>query len=129
MTFNKFSKVVKKNKYDIVILFSHWREDTIEFFDGLVGIPDIVKAIPYEFEGLIDLCVCHPEKLTFALRSERPKCLIRYTQKKATPYIWLYFYLMVFKRLKEENITYLQALELTINDFLNIKEKNFYEKS
>ena len=118
---DRFRNIFKENKYDIIILFSHWQKDTIELYDKAVGITEIVQLIPYEFNGIIDLCVCHPEKLTIALRKERPNCLIRYAQNKATPFIWLYFYLFLFKQLQAKDVNYLEALELTIQKFLNKK--------
>ena len=119
-----FSKLFRESIYDVIILFSHWHNDTIELSDHLYNISNIVDAIPYEFNGILDLCVCHPENLTILLRRDRPNCLTRYTQQKATPYIWLHFYLVLFKNLMERELTYLQALEITIDAFLHNKGKS-----
>lgn len=118
MSLKGFADLFTCGRYDVVILFSHWENECIEFSDGLKNTSDIVARIPHEFCGLIDLCVCHPENMTFLLRRDRPNCLTKYVDRKATPSIWLHFYLVLFKRLHEQALTYLQALELTVEDFL-----------
>lgn len=112
-----FEHLFNKNKIDVVILFSHWNQNSIEFDDGLAHIQSIVRKIPQDYYGILDLCVCHPDDFTKILRECRPNCLIRYTHQKATPYIWLYFYTVLFNYLKDYNSTYLEALETVIKEF------------
>lgn len=103
---------------DVVILFSHWKNDRIEFSDGLINIEDIIQAIPDEFTGIIDLCVCHPNKLAMKIRENKPNCLVRYIPRAATPSSWLKFYSIFFTYLKQKDLTYLTALEDVISEFL-----------
>jgi hypothetical protein len=114
LTLQHFGELFRDAKLDVVVLFSHWHDDAVEFHDGLALAPAIIEQIPVDFSGVLDLCVCHPESLTIALRRDRPRCLIRYTNKPATPYIWLYFYMELFNYLRQHDSTYLQALEEVI---------------
>jgi hypothetical protein len=59
----------------VVILSSHWINDQVEFDDGLYGIDAVASAVPETFDGVIDLCVCHPDALVMRLRRDRPGCL------------------------------------------------------
>jgi hypothetical protein len=118
LKFRDFETLFNKNKIDVIVLFSHWNSNSIEFDDGLADIQSIVNKIPLDFYGILDLCVCHPEELTKMLRKFRPNCLVKYTHKKATPFLWIYFYMVLLKYLKDYDVTYLEALEKIINEFL-----------
>jgi len=102
----------------LIILFSHWKDDKVEFSNGLRPICEIVDGIPNNYAGIIDLCVCHPNELAVQIREKKTNCLVRYIPRKATPYFWLNFYLALFNYLKEENISYLKALDDVIAEFL-----------
>lgn len=121
LTLSEFGNLFANKNIDVVILFSHWNENTVEFYDGLYEVSVIVQKVPPEFGGIIDLCVCHPERLAIELRQERPRCLTRYANNIATPSFWLYFYLALFRFLSDCNLTYLSALEKTVDSFLTNK--------
>ena len=122
LTLKDFGSLFREKQFDVVILFAHWKKEGgseaefIEFFDGLSNVFDVAKQIPQDFNGILDLSVCNPEKLALALRNQ--KVLIRYIPKKTTPYIWLYFYLVLFNLLNERDLTYLNALEMVITEVL-----------
>jgi hypothetical protein len=118
LTLDDFGNLFHNQKYDVIILFSHWKANAIEFHDGLAEIPAIINRIPTDFSGIIDLSVCHPEQLTIDLRKERPNCLVRFTNQDATPYLWLSFYRALLHHLKQHERTYLEALEEVIAAFL-----------
>ncbi|MEK6280194.1 MAG: hypothetical protein AABN95_07540 [Acidobacteriota bacterium] len=100
-------------KFDVVILFAHWLNDQVEFDDGFADVPKIVVEIKSGFNGLLDLCVCHPRNLVAALQVERQNLLIKSLyQERATPRLWLYFYVALFTYLRDHQATYLQALEV-----------------
>lgn len=109
----------------IIILFAHWNVDSVEFADGLASIEDVIEAVPHSYNGIIDLCVCHPKELALELRRLRQDCVVRFVEGSATPAFWLYFYLVVFKKLLDSRITYLDAVSSTIDNFLN----HFQEES
>lgn len=103
----------------VIILFAHWNADSIEFDDGLAGVGEVVEAVPPSFDGVIDLCVCHPRELALELRRLRRECVVRFIERDATPAFWLYFYIVVFKKLAASRMTYLEAVESTIVDFID----------
>lgn len=123
LTLERLGELFCDEKLDVIVLFAHWNKDVVEFFDGFAEIPAIIDQIPPGFSGFIDLCVCHPESLTIALRKERPNCLVRFTNKAATPYIWLYFYLELFNYIKGVDVSYLKALEEVITAFFENDKK------
>ncbi len=118
LTLNNFHDLFS-NDFKVIILFSHWTETKIEFYDGLYGEREIIPIIPEDFIGFLDLCVCHPESLAIRIRELRPKCLTKYTRTKATPSMWLRFYETVFKCLNESDLPYQQALEKSVEIFVN----------
>lgn len=122
MSLADFGAFFSDSKNKVIILFSHWHEDQVEFADGLVEIEAIVDKIPLNYEGIIDLCVCHPTQLSLAIREKRPYCLVRYIPREATPAFWLYFYVVLFRYLEQKDISYLQALEDVIKQFLSTKK-------
>lgn len=121
LTLPQFGELCRDSKFDVIILFSHWLDNAVEFADGLAETESIITQIPPGFSNFLDLCVCHPESLIIALREHRPNCLTRYIDKPATPKVWLYFYLELFNYLKQQEVTYLQALEGTLARILKYK--------
>lgn len=98
----------------VFILFTHFNENAVELFDGLTGIDDFVDLVPCQFDGILDLCVCHPASLVKRLTNKRPSCLKRYSLGKATPVIWIYFYETLFLSLAGSDMNYGQVLRQTV---------------
>ena len=120
LTLDDFGALFVVENVDVIILFTHWtKKNEIEFFDGLAAIPQVIEKIPADFVGLLDLCVCHPRNLSVGLRKEHPDCLTRFTDNKATPFLWLYFYHTLFKYLASNDINYMDALKDVIKTFLS----------
>lgn len=104
-------------EFDAIILFAHWRHGAVEFEDGFADVPSIVAKVPFHFDGLLDLCVCHPESLVTALKLERPNLWTKsLSRERTTPRVWLYFYLALFTYLRDDNITYLKGLEVALRE-------------
>lgn len=130
LTLQDFGKLFRDSSNKVIILFSHWKDNTVEFFDGMATEDEIISVIPNDFDGIIDLCVCHPNNLPIRIRNHLPPTsLIRYTNVKNTPVIWLYFYWSVFTILGDSKDSddddsntpyyeaYLKALEKSIKEF------------
>lgn len=117
LTLHQFGSLFREN-HSVVILFSHWRKDGIEFSDRLFDSQEIADQIPSDFEGILDLCVCHPTTFVNLIRKEKPSCLVRFTNRQATPALWLYFYRALFQLLHKDTYNYLDALEKTVESFL-----------
>jgi hypothetical protein len=96
----------------VVVLFSHWAGDKVEFFDGMAGVERIMAEIPPAYEGVLDLCVCHPIALVERLLASRPPYLVRYMKQEAAPHYWLYFYRDMFSYMGARNADYLKAFEV-----------------
>lgn len=117
LTLKKFRQLF--NKYEVIILFSHWKEDNIEFEEGLIPITNVVDAIPGDFEGVLDLSVCHPAKLGQLIREQKENCFAKYTNTKVDPpVLWFNLYSVLFQYLNNEDKYYLDALEDVIDEFL-----------
>ena len=109
-TLIRFGELLRDEKYRVIILFSHWHKNMVEFADAMTAADDIVAIVPEDFSGVLDLCVCHPEGLTKGIRAERPRCRMRFCQGTATPFFWLSFYQALFEHLDGANLPYLAAL-------------------
>jgi hypothetical protein len=96
-TMEDFCRAFQDEETRVVILFSHWKQDTVEFDDGLWDISEIVSGIPHSFVGFIDLTICHPENLAFTIERDRPGCLTRYINIDAYPVVWMNYLLVVSK--------------------------------
>ncbi len=116
---NHWKQAVCHSELKVVILFSHFSSDSVEFDDRMVKSTEIVNAVPQEFDGVLDLCVCHPVSLVEKIRVERPNCLSKFIDHTATPIIWMHFYAVLFQLLRQEELTYMQALEKTIFAFFS----------
>jgi hypothetical protein len=103
----------------VVILFSHWQTSAVEFSSGLVDSNSVVAAIPPDFAGIIDLCVCHPNALVHELELQRPRCLVKYLPREAAAHLWIYFYRTLFGLLGSRQLTYLTAVEEVVGAFLD----------
>lgn len=114
---NDFEAQFHDDMLHVIIVFSHWKNDLVEFFDGFATAAQILEKIPADFVGIIDWCVCWPEELVASLRKERPKCLFRFANTALTPFLWLYFYLALFKLLAENELNYFDALEKVVHMF------------
>lgn len=117
LTLKKFGDLLRNSKFEVIILFSHWKKNAVEFFDGYASTDRIIDQIPVDFSGFIDLTVCHPDELIVNLHKKREHCMTKSALNKVTPFIWLYFYELLFRHLKENNLSYLKALEDTIEAF------------
>jgi hypothetical protein len=98
----------------VVIVFSHWEQTGVELADGLMNDAAVVKAVASEFDGLVDLCVCHPESLVLSLKAERPAALVKFTGQPTRPAAWLLLYELLFEQLACTPQLYAQALEESI---------------
>ena len=132
ITFEKFGTLFSAG-FDVIILFSHWERDAIEFYDGLVDYRAIVETIPESFDGFLDLSVCSPYSLVIELRRDRQKGLIRQIKRQKEkrdeeliPCYWLAFYLALFTHLKACDRNYLQAVEDVIAGFRKKMKRKSY---
>lgn len=117
-TFNEFVELFRSERR-VIILFSHWVRGCIEFFDGLYGTDQIVWEIPGTFAGLIDLCVCRPHGFPAAIKAKAPHCYVRHSIGPSFAPYWLNYYLMLFRNLFEQELTYSGAILQTAQNLLD----------
>ncbi len=123
VTSRGFAELFKRHR--VVVLFSHWAvmdrrfpQGAIELCEGLVDVGEIVRAVPRDFDGYLDLCTCFPENQIDALLSARPRCRVKFFRKKAKPNLQLYFYGVLFQLLQETPMRYPEALARTRADLI-----------
>lgn len=112
-----FGELLRGGRHSVVILFSHWCGEAVEFADGLAPVASVVREAPDSFRGILDLCVCHPDSLAAQLGDKWPHSVVRFTGVEATPAVWLYIYLFVMRTLSREETTYLDAIERAAREF------------
>jgi hypothetical protein len=118
VSLKKFGELLREAQQTVVILFSHWRSEAVEFADGLAPVPAVVREVPNSFRGIVDLCVCHPDSLAVHLSDRWPHSVVKFSGVKTTPALWLYIYFAVMRILNEEDATYMDAVERVIREFL-----------
>nr|VFK32297.1 MAG: hypothetical protein BECKMB1821G_GA0114241_11075 [Candidatus Kentron sp. MB]VFK35281.1 MAG: hypothetical protein BECKMB1821I_GA0114274_11095 [Candidatus Kentron sp. MB]VFK77180.1 MAG: hypothetical protein BECKMB1821H_GA0114242_11075 [Candidatus Kentron sp. MB] len=117
LTLDQFGGMFEDKDLSALVLVSHWldhddKESQIEFSDRFASVSWIIDRVPNEFEGVLDLCACHPDKLAKRLNQDRPKTIVVSTKNsELTLSFWIYFYLTLFKQMHNEKISYLQAWE------------------
>jgi hypothetical protein len=111
-------------KYDVIILFSHWREGNkqypagIELIDGFASAEIVASMIPSSFSGVIDLSACHPKGLRDAIHEKAPNCVVGSVSTSITPHFWLYTYQELFERLRARPVPYMDAFEKLVHDMV-----------
>ena len=96
--------------FDVIILFTHSCNQLIEFRVGLTSAENLVKHIPSDFSGFIDLSVCHPIDLVKTLDRVLPNAICHYIDATVTPVLWMQYFLFLFKQLIDNpDLTYLKA--------------------
>jgi len=133
LTLSGFGKLFQDNKFDVIILFSHWKEDAVEFDDGLAKTDAILEQVPKEFSGIIDLCVCNPKNLRIQLDLLRPNCIVKFSEQNIKiPFFWLYFYQELFRYLEQNKTNYLEAVDTILDTFSDMfsqkRRKRKYEE-
>src|SRR5205823_4435783 len=108
--FEQFMDIVRR-QWPVTILCSHWREQHIEFADGMHHADEILTQVPRDFSAILDLTICHPTSMARELQATRPEGLVKFTTSVATPSIWFAFYQLVFRVLVFGDRTYLDALQ------------------
>jgi hypothetical protein len=126
VTREDFERLLRDQSRPVVVLFAHWEDDQpdrpggVEFADGLAPLDDVIAAVPESYDGVLDLCVCHPCKLVPRLRQQRPTLgPIRFAESQLTFALWLRLYRVLLHLLAEREITYFDALEETFSGVLD----------
>ena len=95
----------------VFLLLSHWHSSEIEWCGKFESTYDFIQVMPPDFNGVIDLCICHPNTLAEQLGILRPSCLVRYTPTKVNPDRWLPYFKGIFRLLNTGKYSYITAHE------------------
>ena len=112
----------------VLVLLSHWSAHAVEMAGGFASVADLVDMVPDRFDGVLDLCICHPDGLAAALVREKPACLVRFKPRKVSPLWWLPYFEGLFRMLASGKFTYVQAYELINLELAERMTKNGLRK-
>jgi hypothetical protein len=66
------------NQYAVCTLFAHWRDPSptspgmVEFADGLANVDTLLRNMPSDFRGILDLAVCNSVATGSAIKARFP---------------------------------------------------------
>lgn len=95
----------------VLLLISHWHDERVEWSGRFEPIQSLVDCVEQDFDGVLDLCICHPKRLRELLDIDRPKCLIRYSTQEVDPAYWLPYFKGLFRLLNQGQHCYSSAHE------------------
>ncbi len=121
---DEYLKVIYDSSVKVVILFSHWTADKIEFKNGMVHYSEISAVVPQKYQGILDLCVCHPVNWVRSLYDTHPGVVKRALTTAATPAYWLHFYKWLMKILHDGELTYFEAFQETRKYIYDLQKKS-----
>lgn len=119
-TFEKFKAAIDDHP-PVIALLGHCRNrQDVEFADGFKSLPDLVSAIPPDFDGVLDVSVCNPQDFVKMAKVRAPNAVIRTARAELDGREWLLFYVTLFINIGQLG-SYGMALLQTVNDFLRAK--------
>lgn len=104
-------KCFERREMRVLLLISHWHEEQVEWGGRFEPIEALVGCVEQDFDGVLDLCICHPKRLRELLDLDRPKCLIRYSTQEVDPEYWFPYFKGLFCLLNEGRHSYASAHE------------------
>jgi hypothetical protein len=87
----------------------------IELADGEHTIDEFVTAIPLNYKGAIDLCMCHSNVLVELIKHRSRACTVITNRVLATPLVKLTRYKLVIHRLGRNAESYMDAVTRVYN--------------
>src|SRR5437660_4940776 len=78
LTLSEFRRLLFEDRVRVLIVFSHWSDESVEFAEGLHKVSEVIESIPKDYSGILDLGICHPECLYLGVLSSREGCLLSY---------------------------------------------------
>lgn len=98
--------------FDVIILFSHWSGEAIEFKYGFGTAARIAHNIANtDFAGIVDFTICQSRPSGDRVKHRCPNCAVFVGDEDLSPNFWLAYYLALFKQLKDNRFSYLDADE------------------
>lgn len=105
-------------------LVAHWTDHGVELADGIVPFEAVVEAVPPLYDGIVDLCVCHPIPLVAALRLRRPALrAVKYVDAPVSLLLWLRLYKALFALLASRDVDADDALQGWVGAAIEVAAK------
>jgi len=82
----------------------------VEFDDTIHTVPDLIRAIPEAFNGLLDLSVCNSVIPAAAIRLVRPNCLLAANRRPAQLKARMYLYGLQISLLNKRSLSFVEAI-------------------
>lgn len=106
-------------EFDVIILFSHWTGEGIEFKGGFGTAAHVVESISNPtFAEFADLTICKSRTFGDQLKRRFIHCTVSVGDVNLSPDRWLAYYLALFKILKQNNLCYFDAVKENLEHFL-----------
>jgi hypothetical protein len=103
---------------EVVTLIAHAPDQTsVELFDTAVGHDEVVRAIPDDFRGLVDLTLCRSDGLADRIRFERSVLVVGH-RKRVRMNRGLMIYLNTLLEVIERGRPYEQALSALLDRWM-----------
>ena len=121
-TLGVLSEALRDGPTASLLLISHWRASTppaIELFDGMINVDNVASALPVEFEGVIDLCICQSIELAKLIKSRCPEATVKWVNVDATPAVWFHIQTLALRLMHDQQVDYLSALDQAQRIFEN----------
>lgn len=97
---------------EAITLVAHWdKDDRIELADGLhdwTKVADVI--VDSGFNGVLDLCICHPKPMVPYLKSHSMAVLKHTGLNPSNIIVWLGIYGLMAAKMNEEPISFGDAL-------------------
>ena len=95
------------------VLYTHSRDNRLEFKDGMVPFESIVDRVDPDFHGIVDICTCKPIGLLQLLKRRAPRSTVKIMEELLSPVEWLAFYAYFFSQFIVGSATYWDAMAKT----------------
>lgn len=100
-----------------VMLFTHSSGTHFEFSDGMVPYGDILRKVPENFGGIVDLVACEPRPFLAALKRRAPAAAGRCVQRRLGVSSWLGYAAAFLMQFSREPTSYMVAALQVAQEF------------
>ncbi|WP_374309147.1 hypothetical protein [Methylocella sp.] len=105
-SFANFKRVALENS-PLVCIAGHCVDNiAIEFSDRVVGIEEIVKALPSHFDGVLDVSACGPEGFSEFCKTHCPNSIVKSLEVVIRSDFVLLYYVILFEEILDPIYVY-----------------------
>lgn len=111
---------VFRSGHKIVVLLSHWNNETIEMGGTMVRAEEVAGQIPSDYLGLIDIGACRAHSLADCVKDQATGARVISRGRNLSARAWLLFYGYVFHGLTGRQVSYVQCLQESLVAFRKV---------